>query len=157
PFQQSDSQNGLSVLDLVAGDYTLRVDGSGDASGDYGFRLLDLGNAVALERDTVITGELTPATETNAYQFSASAGERLYFDMVSASGGYPFWRLLDPWGRTVWGANYLPNDDVQLRTLPYDGTYTLLVEGRRDSGNGTSSYAFQVRTVQDKTIAITPD
>ncbi len=157
PFQQSDSQNGLSVLNLVAGDYTLRVDGSGDASGDYGFRLLDLGEATQLQRDTVISGDLTPATETKAYQFSASAGERVYFDMVSASGGYPFWRLLDPWDRTLWGANYLPNDDVRLQTLPYDGVYTLLIEGRRDSGNGTSSYAFQVRTVQDKTIPITPD
>jgi hypothetical protein len=157
PFQSSDSQNGLSVFDLVAGDYTLRVDGVGDTTGDYGFRLLDLAGALELDFNTVVNGQHTPATATTAYRFTAEAGERLYFDEVSASGGYPYWRLLDPWGRSLWGPNYLPSDDVQLQILPFAGVYTLLVEGRRDGGNGTSNFSFRVQQVRDLTQAITLD
>jgi hypothetical protein len=157
PFQSSDSQNGLSVFDLVAGDYTLRVDGVGDTSGDYGFRLLDLAGALELDFNTVVNGQHTPATATTAYHFTAEAGERLYFDEVSASGGYPYWRLLDPWGRNLWGPNYLPSDDVRLQTLPFAGVYTLLVEGRRDGGSGSSNFSFRVQQVRDLTQAITLD
>ncbi|MEF8723661.1 MAG: CARDB domain-containing protein [Candidatus Accumulibacter delftensis] len=157
PFQSSDSQNGLSVFDLVAGDYTLRIDGVGDATGDYGFRLLDLAGALELDFDTVVNGQHTPATATTAYRFTAEAGERLYFDEVSASGGYPYWRLLDPWGRNLWGPNYLPSDDVRLQTLPFAGVYTLLVEGRRDGGSGSSNFSFRVQRVRDLTQAITLD
>ncbi|MCB1965679.1 MAG: LamG domain-containing protein, partial [Candidatus Accumulibacter sp.] len=155
-FQGSDSQNGLSVFDLVAGDYTLRVDGVGDTTADYGFRLIDLAGAEALPLDSTVNGLLTPANRTDAYQFSANAGDRLYFDVVATSGGVPYWRLLDPWGRTVWGPSYMPSDDVQLQTLPFTGVYTLLVEGRRDAGTGSSGYALHVGTVTDKTVAIAP-
>ncbi|MCB1940940.1 MAG: hypothetical protein KDI53_02660, partial [Candidatus Accumulibacter sp.] len=156
PLQNSDSQNGLSVFDLVAGEYTLRVDGVGDTTGDYGFRLVDLAGAQTLALGTTVNSQLTPANRTDAYQFSANADDRLYFDVTATSGGVPFWRLLDPWGRTVWGPNYMPNDDVQLRTLPFTGVYTLLVEGRRDAGDGSSSYGLRVARVTDQTVAITP-
>jgi len=134
----------------------LRVDGVGDSTGGYGFRLVDLAGAQALALDTIVNGQLTPANRTDAYQFSANAGDRLYFDVTANSGGVPFWRLLDPWGRTLWGPNYLPNDDVQLQTMPFAGVYTLLVEGRRDAGAGSSSYGLRVGTVVDQTVAIAP-
>ncbi len=157
PFQQSDASDGTSILNLAAGEYTLRVDGSGDTTGDYGFRLIDLSQAQALELNSVVNGQHTPASSTTAYQFEGVAGDRLYFDYITHSGGTPYWRLLDPWGRTIWGPTYMGYDNIQLQTLPYTGVYTLLIEGRRDSGNGAGSYSFQVSQVSDQDHDITLD
>jgi len=66
------------------------------------------------------------------------------------SGGDTYWRLLDPFGRPVWGPTGIGSDvDV---TLTYAGTYTLLVEGRYYVG-GTASYSFNVLKVSDDTAA----
>ena len=97
---------------------------------------------------------MQPANQTVAYKFDATAGERLYFDVTSAVDPQ-FWRLIDPFGRPVWGPNYLPSDDVQIQTMAYSGTYTLLVEGRRDAGAGVSNYGLRVQHVSDKTFPIT--
>ncbi|MBN8490904.1 MAG: LEPR-XLL domain-containing protein, partial [Burkholderiales bacterium] len=153
-LQTSDSENGLFLFDLPAGDYTLVVDGQGDATGAYGFRLLDLAEALPLVLDSTVQGTLQPANQTQAYRFDAVAGERMYFDVTATSGGVPFWRLIDPFGRTVWGPNYMPSDDVRTQTLAFSGTYTLLVEGRRDAGNGASSYGLRVQRIVDRTVPI---
>lgn len=52
---QSDSYDfsGGNVLDLQAGEYTLSIDGRGDATGNYAFRLLDIANADA-DRKSVV-------------------------------------------------------------------------------------------------------
>jgi len=41
----ADSYSADPVVDLVPGDYMMTVDGSGDATGPYAFRLLDLAAA----------------------------------------------------------------------------------------------------------------
>src|SRR5688572_3929746 len=43
-FANTDSadQSGNTVLDLLKGDYTLSIDAQGDATGAYGFRIIDL-------------------------------------------------------------------------------------------------------------------
>ena len=128
-MQSSDSVDGTTIHLLPAGDYTLSIDGQGDATGEYGFRLLKLAEAQTLALDTAVSGQLAPGNQTNAYRFDAVAGERIYFDVAATSGGEPYWRLLDPFGRTVWGPSYMPSDDVQIQTLALAGTYTLLVEG----------------------------
>ena len=156
-MQSSDSADGTTIHTLAAGAYTLTIDGQGDATGEYGFRLLKLADAAPLAMDTSVSGELTPANQTNAYRFTAAAGERIYFDVEAYSGGYPFWRLLDPFGRTVWGPNYMPSDDVQVQTLALAGVYTLLVEGRRDAGPGRLSYTLRAQRVVDRTQNITLD
>ena len=38
------------ALDLVPGDYTITVDGSGDTTGSYGFQILDFASAAALQQ-----------------------------------------------------------------------------------------------------------
>jgi large repetitive protein len=156
-LQTSDSENGLFLFDLPPGEYTLVIDGLTDATGAYGFRLLDLADALPLALDSVVEGTLQPANRTDVYRFDAQAGDRLFFDMTSYSGGVPFWRLIDPYGRTAWGPNYLPSDNVQLQTMPVSGSYTLLVEGRRDAGSGSSTYGLRVQRVVDRTVPITLD
>ena len=151
PMYQSDSADGTSIFELVAGDYTLTVDGNADARGAYAFRLLNLADAVSYEPGTSTSGTLTPARETDVYTFSAEAGERFYFE-GTISGGDTYWRLLDPFGGTVWGPSYI-NNDVDVTTAAFSGQYTLLVEGRYYLG-GDSAYSFNVQPVVDEEKAL---
>ena len=144
PFRQSDSYEGTSILLLQPGEYTLGVRGVGAQTGAYTFRLLDLTHAPTITTGAAISGTLNPANETEAYRFAANAGDRYFFDRTANSGGDTYWRLLDPFGRTVWGPTYMPNNDVDVTTLAFDGDYTLLIEGRYYVG-GTASYAFNVQ------------
>ena len=148
PFSQSDSGDlsGDVAYDLPAGDYMFTVDGVADATGAYGFRLIDINTARDLTPGTPVTGELSPANETDAYKFSVVAGQRFYFDRFSNSGDC-YWRLLDPYGRTVAGPTGMGSDIGEM-TLGLDGSYTLLIEGR-SSATGTSSYSFNVVALQD--------
>ncbi|WP_442506615.1 hypothetical protein SH528x_005469 [Novipirellula sp. SH528] len=116
-----------SALDLIAGDYQLVIDGVGDAVGAYSFRLSDLATATPLTPGTPVSSSLDPASETDAYQFNATAGERFYFDSQTVAPGSAYWRLLDPLGRVV--ANNFLGSDAEVAELPLSGTYTFLVEG----------------------------
>jgi hypothetical protein len=154
-FTESDSYylSGSAIYDLVAGDYTLVVDGVGDAIGNYGFRALDISQAMAIVPGATVNGTLDPANETDLYQFTADPGDQFYFDFLSASGGYTYWRLLDPYGRRVFGPGYMPSGDIGVTTLNYAGVYTLLIEGRRDA-TGIANYSFNVQKVSDDTAAL---
>ncbi len=78
---------GNLLLALVAGDYTLIVDGSGDGTASYSFRLLDLSTATTITPGTPVSANLTPGNETDLYKFNVVAGEQFYFDRISQSGG----------------------------------------------------------------------
>ncbi|MBL8533517.1 MAG: putative Ig domain-containing protein, partial [Betaproteobacteria bacterium] len=148
---QFDSYDGLTIRDLPPGEYTLSVDGLNDTVADYAIRLLDLSTAVDIDPGTLVSGTLNPASATSVYRFDADAGDRFFFDRQSNSGGDTYWRLLDPWGRTVWGPTYMPSNDVDVTTLPYDGTYTLLVEGRYYlATSATATYGFNVQPVPEQ-------
>ncbi len=84
-FNGSDGGNiGNPVLNLVAGNYTLTVAGS--ATGAYSFRLSDLAAAAALTPGTAVNGTLAGGNSTNLYQFTATAGQSLYFASQITSG-----------------------------------------------------------------------
>ncbi len=107
-FPYSDSFNGSPYL-LPAGDYQLTVSASGDATGAYSFRLLDLGDAVPLPPGVQVDGTLDPANETQAYRFTAAAGDKFYFDSLSSNTQNASWQLVDPHGEQV-VQDYLSND-----------------------------------------------
>ena len=154
PFRQSDSLDGTSILDLVAGDYTLTVTSTNEIAGNYSFRLADLAQATAIATGAVVDGTLAPSNETDVYRFDAAAGESFYFDRISRNGGDIYWRLLDPYGRTVFGPTYIDSDaQIGVRTLEVTGSYTLLVEGRYYTA-GDASYSFRVQPVQNETLAL---
>lgn len=142
PFYSSD----LVLGQLPAGSYELTVDGTGTTTGAYSFRLLDLANATALTLGTPVSGTLLNRG-TAAYQFTATAGDRVYFDQQALSGQYyqPSWRLLDPNGREVFNQGF---SDLDVTTLGQTGTYTLLVEAVYYDQNGaTPNYTFNVNQV----------
>src|SRR6185503_4084033 len=122
-------------------EYTLAIGGFGSRSGPYGFRLLNLSNATEITPGSPVEAELDPANEAHAYRFTAGEGDRFFFEVLSQSGGDAVWSLLDPFGRPVFEPTPLANVDVT--TLEFDGTYTLLVAG--DIGaTGVTSYEIDV-------------
>ncbi|SMP79595.1 YD repeat-containing protein, partial [Neorhodopirellula lusitana] len=124
-FTNSDQYQPL--LDAVPGDYTLTVDGSGDATGAYGFRLLDLLSATAITPGTPVDGDLNPADETDLYRFDVTAGDRYFIDVQAESGtGNTRWRLFDPFGNQLFDNSL---SDVDTLTMEQAGNYTLAVEG----------------------------
>lgn len=138
-------------IDLGAGDYTLVIDGSGAATGDYAFRLLDLAAATPIQPGTAVSGQLAPADASVMYRFDAQAGERYYFDLLSRSSGNTYWRLLDPYGRDVFHGGGLA--DQGTTAMPYSGTYTVVVEGYPHdtvSGYGNVNFSFNVQPVLEQ-------
>ena len=128
-FDQSDSLGlGTPELYLLAGDYTLTIDRLTDSTGDYGFRLLDLSTAPLVSYGDVITGDLTPSNETDAYSLDVSAGDEVSVTVNSTSDiNGALYRLLDPFGQEIFQSNLLR--DVATVSLNVTGRYTLLVEG----------------------------
>ena len=147
-FSSSDSSSltGSPTLDLTAGDYTITVDGGPDATGDYSFKLLDLQSAYGISHDTAVTGQISPANETNVYKFDATAGDHFYLDVTGRSGGDVTWQLLDSSGQQVFGPTAMnsASQDVDVAVMPASGTYTLLVEGKIGATE-TANYSFNAQ------------
>ncbi len=150
----SGSLGGSAIYDLVAGDYTLIIDGNADMVGNYSFRVLDITQATALTPGTTVSSQLSPANETDLYQFNVTAGERFYFDDKSYSGSYPYWRLLDPYGQLVFGPDGFYSDKEPL-TLAQTGVYRLLIEGYISTAGTANNYSFNVQKVTDEQFALT--
>ncbi len=132
--------SGNLLLALVAGDYTLIVDGSGDGTASYSFRLLDLSTATTITPGTPVSTNLTPGNETDLYKFEAVAGDRFSFNQISQGNGTIYWRLIDSYGQQVWYSGFA---DVATTTLAATGTYALIVEGY--VGNpGPTNYSFEL-------------
>ncbi|HSC17144.1 MAG TPA: LEPR-XLL domain-containing protein, partial [Gammaproteobacteria bacterium] len=143
-------ENTDAVLDLKAGQYTLTLDGTGDATGDYSFRLLTLSDSLSTTPGTPTSGELTVGSETDSYQFAATAGDGFYFEVTSLTGPTPNWRLLDPLGKSVFSEPMASAEDV--KTVALTGLYTLLIEGQPQATESTE-YTFNVQPVTDETAA----
>jgi RHS repeat-associated protein len=152
-FISSDGQGvGNPVLPLPAGPYTLTVSAQGQTTGAYSFRLLPLAQAAALAPGTPVSGTLSPADSTAAYQFTATAGSTYYFAHLSNSSNYTYWRLIDPFGDVLFGSTF--SYDGGRLTLKATGIYTVLIEGSIND-TGTASYSFNVAPITDPTQALT--
>jgi hypothetical protein len=142
-----DTLGGSTALDLKAGDYTLSVDGVGDKTGDYSFRLVDLGQAQTITPGVAVSGQLSPGNETDAYSFAVAAGQRFFFNRTASQGDIS-WRLIAPDGKTAWGPTNLVTD-VEDYTATQSGAYSLLIEGRVTSAAPTANYTFNVQPIND--------
>src|SRR5262245_65587937 len=92
-----------------------------------------MSQASSLLPGTPVSGDWNPGNETDLYRFSASAGDRFYFDVLSSSfqGALSArWKLVDPYGNFVFD-NFFGNSpalQADLPALSQPGTYTLLLE-----------------------------
>jgi YD repeat-containing protein len=125
------------------GTYTLTISGTGAATGNLSFELLDLDAAPPVPIGTTVTGTLNPGLGEAVYQIVGTAGQTLYFHALGTdpNGTWKFSEI----GSTS-PANYLNsnplNSDFQV-TLTQSGTYTLVLLGQQSSG-APVNYSFQV-------------
>ena len=153
-FTASDAGSSTS-LGLEAGVYELAVFGSSaTVTGSYAFRLLDLHAGTPLTINARTDGTLAPGRTSVAYTFEAEAGERYFLDYVTTNNGSLDWTLLTPNGARVFSPRGFTSD-VGFLTLPADGTYVLLVEGRIHQADAIN-YSFRLsaaaRTVEPLVI-----
>jgi len=153
-FSSTDSFDfvGNPALNLPAGDYTLTVGGAQSAVGAYSFRLSNLATVTQLTPGTPQAGTLSPPNESDVYRFDASAGDRVYFDIVATSdSANSIWQVINPLGFVVFRAGNLT--DVATLTLPSTGSYSVLVEGWR-ANTGDDTYTLNI--VKQTDIAPSP-
>ena len=103
--------------------------------------------AIPISLDEVVNGAISAAGEQAEYTFNVTAGERVYFNKLSGSGGFG-WSLTSPSGQTVF--SNLSFSDVATTELAQDGTYVLTVG--RTNGNTTGNFSFQLADVLDTTV-----
>jgi hypothetical protein len=137
---------------LPAGDYQVRISSERiDREPDYRFILRDLAaGATAIGLDEAVSGTLDPATETDIYQFDAAAGQVVALTGVTNTGGSynAYYRIIDPFGRNLINSTYLQGRDPF--TLPYAGTYTLLMETyAQEDPTRTTTYGFTLQDPSD--------
>lgn len=111
--------------------YRLIVDGDGENTGDYGFRLLDHLSAPILPLDTEVTGVLdNNGLGSAAYQFRANKGERFYLDMGGGQANNN-WALYGPGGQQLQSGSLVDGttDDYEF-TAQGNGDYFLVVQGQ---------------------------
>lgn len=150
-FGGSDAQSGYPFWDLPAGDYTVAVFGSGDATGPYQFRFFDITTAAPLTPGTPVTSDLTPGTIAQAYKFDVTTSARYYFDAQTSTQPNTWLRLIGPVGNEIISGG--ASTDVGPFTLN-PGTHYLLVEGYiGDTANG--SVTFNLQPVSDATQTLT--
>ena len=115
------------VTEIVAGDYTLTVDGTGDHTGPYSFRLLDLATATPMTLGNEVSGTLNPGNESAFYRFDAAAGDQMEFDLIAGTINAT-WRLVDPYGNILFSSTFSTSQGPI--TLTQSGSYILAIEGQ---------------------------
>ena len=121
----------------VSGTYTLNVRGPGGASGNFNFRLLDLTASPVLMLNTNFSNTLAQPYQTDVYQLTGTAGQRLYYDSLATSTLGIQVHLLAPDGSRPLDGNYYY--DAGPFTLQFPGTYYLFVQSSLSS---SASYNF---------------
>jgi Lectin C-type domain len=95
----------------TAGEYRLVIDGPGENTGNYKFRLLNRAAAFNITTDTEIAGSFNNnGTSTELYQFNLENRQYLYFDAQATNGYNPSnaWWLPQPGAWIL----YAPNGQV---------------------------------------------
>jgi RHS repeat-associated protein len=145
------SLNGADYGPIVfnqTGLYRLNLDGSRDSTGTYQFQVRDVSPVIRpLQLDQTVSATITAPFMSDIWQFNASSGQRIYFDMLSLSGGLDI-RLKAPDGTTVYqGSNFvLSAMDFGPTTLNQTGLWSLQVTG---SAGTIQSYSFRIWNIPE--------
>jgi large repetitive protein len=150
--------NRINIVLDESGTYRLTIDGSGETTENYGFRLLEYGaafsgavsRAVPVTLDTEIAGYFDDPQqrESDFYRFIGSAGQYLYIDTLA--GQYPNgWTIFRPNGELLISGYLYEDKEI---SLPDTGEYTLEAWG---NGSGDRNYKLKLITPELNTIAYT--
>jgi hypothetical protein len=150
--------DGLTLV--TNGEYKLVVDGSGENTGDYKFRLLGKSNATLANLDTDISGNFTNTlTSAERFKFTLSSRQYLYFDALPPAGSYTpstYWLPQT----TEWKLYSANGVEITTKRLWEDyetwldaGEYTLVMRGY---GSGyLSDYNLRIVTPDLNTTPLT--
>ena len=133
-----------------SGIYQLTVDGLNETREDYNFRLLDVDEATLITPETNVAGTLEPGRAIQFYQFSGSAGERVYFDSQVDTSNSTLWSLYDANNQRIVGERSIISDWEYVLTT--DGNYYLMLRGEN---NTPVEYDFQIVKTVDNSTSLT--
>lgn len=145
-------QEGSPIV-AVDGDYTLTVQRAQSGTVSYEFRVIEVEDDLSSTSiGSTIVGEIELPSEVDRYEFSASAGQRIYLDVIAASSaGSINWSLVDSLGRQVSGSTSSVADSGPYELVGGDYVLSILSES-----GGVSTYEIALADVVDSssTIAI---
>jgi hypothetical protein len=136
----------------VDGTYVLELDGTGDTTGRYSFRMLDLTAPSPLVLGTPVAGTLDPRTTMAVHGFNGRAGQRLGFESISVTAPWQaHWRLVSPADEIL---DSVPaHTALRERVLELDGVYLLVVDGLTKEP-GPWDYTLLVRDLSDTPVPV---
>jgi RHS repeat-associated protein len=148
-FVDSNDDRGPFTL-LETGTYTLSVNRNSGTTENYSFQLIDTASTSSLTLETPINDNLDPGIETDIYQFTGTAGQRILVDsLVDGAIFGANWALYSPSNQAL--SNVTLGVDFQ-NTLPVDGTYLLVIDG--NTTGGTLNYGFRVADTSDDPVDV---
>lgn len=163
----SGGDAGLRTLS-ASGLYTITVYGVADTVSDYAFEIfsvqaqsfpLAIGDQVTNGIPALGAGNIETPGATDVYTFTATAGQRVYFDEQSGAGCESRfrWRLVDSAQQVLFDDLFAALEqcesgpDVGLLTLTNGGAYILTVYGVADA---VGTYRFQIFPAEPEHFAL---
>lgn len=115
-----------------SGDYILQIDGVGDGKGPFGFILWSIPDAAPqpIRLEDAVPGALTVPGQTRAFQFSASEGQAILFDVIYSSTTHLSFSMNSPSGNSLFTGE---SNGASVASLPETGDYTLIVDATADN------------------------
>jgi RHS repeat-associated protein len=132
-----------------AGTYTLTILGSGNSTGTFAFRLLDVASATPLVLAAPTSGTLSPGLSDAVYSVSGTAGQRLSFQSQSLPGASGTWVLYGPENQFIAQGPALAS--TFTANLPTAGAYVLVIAG--SSATAPVNYQFTVMDTSQTPVA----
>ncbi|MDJ0660865.1 MAG: Ig-like domain-containing protein [Crocosphaera sp.] len=134
-FNTSSDRDPLILLETGA--YQVIVEGFGNNTGDYSFRVFDVANATALTLGETVAGTLDPGTSVDLFTFTGEKNQQLFFDGMGDDGNADFY-LYGPGNQLIDTTDLRFDDDI---TLPGNGTYVVAIRG---FGSTPIDYSFRL-------------
>ena len=130
-FSQLVRDDGEPVVLEESGTYSIEIDASGDYTGTYSFRLLDLAEATLIE-DGLVSGDFgSSKREAHVYRLAGGEGDYLYFESLWGDDAN-FYYFYDQYGRRLFSQHLARDAEWEL---PNTGDYTLVVAGLDGANN----------------------
>jgi len=150
-YQQNDDYDAGPWALAEAGMYSLVINGNSSTTGNYEFRVLDLGTAPQLTMGTPFSDQLSPPQSCNLYQFNGKRGQRIALQALDFSTNQARWQLVSPANVVVVSGQFTAS--LGPVTLPLDGPYCVMVIGT-SVGNTPLTYQVLANDVSDTPVAV---